>query len=168
MPAALSVELSVVLVSKCSGVRVLKHVLTTSDDRLPASRDNESHTKSVCVLKGRKSMFRNFVAVFMLGVYACANVWAKDERPPHEQGGGREMANERRDRPRDQREEFRAMREQLRDQYRQETERPGVKRDPREEDDRSQRGSGLRRLEPEDRERLRRAMRDAAREHYGR
>lgn len=113
-------------------------------------------------------MFRNLAITLMLGLAVCANAWARDERTSRAQDSGREMAEERRDRSRDQREEFRAMREQLRDRYRQDAERSGARGSMREDDDSRLRGPGLRRLEPEDRERLRRAMREAAREHYGR
>lgn len=58
------------------------------------------------------------------------------------------------------------MREQLREQ----SQRDGNngRRTAEEDDSRGPRGPMLRRLEPEERERLRRAMRDAAKEHYGR
>lgn len=103
--------------------------------------------------------------VFLLGLSCLAPAWARDDRPQRMQPT-REMQELRRERMRESRDEFRAMREQLREQSPRDG--AGARRDFREEDAQGPRGPALRRLEPEERERLRRTMREAAREHYSR
>lgn len=116
-------------------------------------------------------MLRAASFLFFACLIASAPVQARDERTPRTAAAQvrereRGELEERRAQVREMREAFRSMREQL---YRQ----PNVQ-DPRrrivdqEPDPRIGREPGLRRLDPDEREGLRRAMREAAREHYGR
>lgn len=120
-------------------------------------------------------MLRFTLFLLFVCLLAGTSVQARDERAPRgsDPGAGPAMAppprgetDDRRAQVRNMREEFRSIREQL---YRQSSQPDPRRRIADEEPDpRLLRERSLRRLDPDEREGLRRAMREAAREHYGR
>ncbi len=153
------------LVSNCEWKSSLQHVLTTCGAALAGRRDNEARAEIFHLPDSYRSMSARLLALLLL-LAPLAQAWGRDDPPPRMRGPAREMEEPRRERLRESRETFRSMREQLREQ----SQRDGNngRRAAEEDDSRGPRGPMLRRLEPEERERLRRAMRDAAKEHYGR